>query len=360
VLQLGGEGRHSEADRDGDLVAIADEAVPLDHAADELREPLGGLERAFRQDDRELLAPRPREQLVAADARRHEGRELLEHTVAREVSVAVVDRLEVVDVEHDQRERALVAPRAAELALEELAERALVVNPRETILDGHLVDGLVVGRLDVVAREELEDRVADPQQVAVRQPLGRDGQVVDERAVRALQVDDDEGAVVRALDPGVEARDGVRFHDDVGLGRAADEEGRAAQSEAPSELLPVDLDQALLAAEARAGPEREGAGDERLPVGGGAHDDPRRAHASRRAAGAARPRGPEPRVLRDRARRRRSLPPVARSSPSRPRSRQHPLTTRAAPARRPSRRPPRRRRPAGPPPSRCGPRGARR
>ena len=82
----------------------------------------------------------------------HDARELLQHEVAGQVAVHVVDALEVVDVEHEDREVALVAAAADDLALERLVEVALVVDLRETIDDGHPVDLFVVLRLDVGAR----------------------------------------------------------------------------------------------------------------------------------------------------------------------------------------------------------------
>jgi hypothetical protein len=45
------------------------------------------------------------------------------------VAVAVVELLEVVDVEHHQRQRAVVARAARHLAIDELQEVALVVDP---------------------------------------------------------------------------------------------------------------------------------------------------------------------------------------------------------------------------------------
>ena len=67
-----------------------------------------------------------------------------------------------------------VARRDRDLALEELHEEALVVDPRHAILDGHVVDRLVVRALDVRARQELVDRVAEPNLIAVGELLRAD------------------------------------------------------------------------------------------------------------------------------------------------------------------------------------------
>ena len=145
----------------------------LDLLAQPLGERLRALEGRLRQDDRELLAAVAREDLVAADALLDDARELLQHEVAREVAVDVVDLLEVVDVEHDERQIARVAARADDLLLERLEQVALHVRLRETIDDGHPVDLFVVLRLDVLPGEELEDGRADLDAVAVRQSDAR-------------------------------------------------------------------------------------------------------------------------------------------------------------------------------------------
>ena len=77
--------------------------------------------------------------------------------------------LEVIDVEHQQRQRPAVAGAAGDLALEELEEVALVVGAGQGVHDRHLVDLFVVARLDARAGEELEDRGADLQEVGVAQ-----------------------------------------------------------------------------------------------------------------------------------------------------------------------------------------------
>ena len=87
--------------------------------------------------------------------------------VAGEVAVGVVDLLEVVDVEHDQRQRPPVALRARDLALEQLVEEPLVVDAGQAVEDRQAVDLLVVGALDVGAGQELQHRLAEAHDVAV-------------------------------------------------------------------------------------------------------------------------------------------------------------------------------------------------
>ena len=101
-------------------------------------ELVGVGERRLGQDDREL---------VAADAAGDVGRahdvadalgRLGQHGVAGEVADAVVDRLEVVEVEDEQREPPVVALRAGDLARERLVEVAAVVQAGERVEVGEL------------------------------------------------------------------------------------------------------------------------------------------------------------------------------------------------------------------------------
>ena len=194
-------------------------------AATRRAEILGHLQRLVAarlgQRQRELLAAVAGEHFLFAHARAHAPRQLLEHVVAGEVPVLVVDLLEVVDVEHHQRQRPLVARAARDLLLEVLDEVALVERLRQTVDDGHAVDLLVVGGLDVAADEELEDRVADLEEIAVTQGVLRDLRVVDVAAVGRAEVLH-RPARAGARDLGVAARHRVAVDLDVAVGAAAD------------------------------------------------------------------------------------------------------------------------------------------
>ena len=76
--------------------------------------------------------------------------------VAHRVTEAVVDQLEIVEVEHQERERMPVATRPRDLVAQALPEEAVVVEPGETI-DGRLpFDGLLL-----LAHLPVELRVVD-------------------------------------------------------------------------------------------------------------------------------------------------------------------------------------------------------
>ena len=246
VLDVLGPLGHADGDRDRDLGALEPEGRALDRAPELLGEVNRALERDLGHDHRELLAAGPRGHVVAAHLVAHQRAELAEHRVAREVAEGVVDLLEVIDVEEDQREAARVAAGAGGLALERLVEVALVVQLGEAVHRHQPVDLLVVLRLHVAAHDELEDRAADLELVAVAQDDLVDELVVDVGAVGRAEVADH---VVGALsaDPGVVAGHALLVELDVALGRAAEDRRLGAQRNPPSEVVPVDDHQATFA-----------------------------------------------------------------------------------------------------------------
>ena len=119
-----------DADRDGRADRLArrlDVEQPLrDRAAD----PLGDLERLLRrrlrQQDRELLAAEAGRNVVVAQLGAEDLGDALQHRVAGEVAVGVVDLAQQVEVGHDQRQRPLEALCAAELLRQRRGEVARV------------------------------------------------------------------------------------------------------------------------------------------------------------------------------------------------------------------------------------------
>ena len=163
----------------------------------------------------------------------------LQHLVAGEVAVRVVDLLEMVDVEHHERQWATVPLCADDLALERLEEEALRRRLRERVGDHEAVDLLVVLGLDVPSREELEDRWAHLEPVAVAKGLLGDEPVVQERAVRGLEIDERVVASPR-LDPDVRPRHARCVDDDRRASVPPDRHGvLATQRPLPSEMAPV-------------------------------------------------------------------------------------------------------------------------
>ena len=128
-------------------------------------ELLGVGERRLREDHRELVAADAAGDVGVADDLADALGDLGQHRVAGEVADPVVDRLEVVEVEDDQREAPVVALGARGLAREGLVEVAAVVQPGERVEIG------LVARLAEAPR--ILDRGARAQRQLGRRPAAR-------------------------------------------------------------------------------------------------------------------------------------------------------------------------------------------
>jgi hypothetical protein len=125
------------------------------HGADRLAAPferqarhvvadaLGRVERAqrvgVRQEDDELVAAEAAEQVGLAQRGGDRTRDLAQHQVAGQVSVQVVDALEVIDVNHQHRRRHRVAPAARPFTVGQHQELAPVVGAGQVVARGQHV-----------------------------------------------------------------------------------------------------------------------------------------------------------------------------------------------------------------------------
>ncbi len=121
----------------------------------------------------------------------HDSTEGRDDVVARGVTVGVVDPLEPIEVEDDERQRPTVPPRLRHVAREGVAEGPLVGEARERVARGGVVEALLQSLVDRVLVGELQDGGgADLNLVAVFQPVPGHAGAVHERAVARLQVHD--------------------------------------------------------------------------------------------------------------------------------------------------------------------------
>ena len=104
-----------------------------DGAAHALGEQATGFDAGARQQDHELFAAVARRHVAVADLGLDATRELSQQFVAGEVTVLVVDLLEVIDVDHEARERAVVALAAREFLVQACLQIAPVAPARERI-----------------------------------------------------------------------------------------------------------------------------------------------------------------------------------------------------------------------------------
>ena len=144
--------------------------------------PLGDTGRAavpgFGQNDHELVAAvaashvRPAQDLLQPLADRGQD------AVAAQVAMAIVDPLEVVDVEEHERDRVAGAARAGELHVEDLDAVRAVVTPGQRVLDAVVTDVREELR---VANGDCEQRGGSPDGLAHRVVLRPDRQADDAR-----------------------------------------------------------------------------------------------------------------------------------------------------------------------------------
>lgn len=99
------------------------------------------------QDDRKLISGQPGDELIGPHRRPEPVGESAEQRVARIMTERVVDQLEIVDVEHEQR-KAAVSLRRLRQAIEFILENDAVGQARQWIMIGHphrtLFGGLLV------------------------------------------------------------------------------------------------------------------------------------------------------------------------------------------------------------------------
>jgi hypothetical protein len=148
------------------------------------------------EDDRELLAADPADDVARAHGRAQVVGELGEHLVAHGMPEDVVDLLEVVDVDHHDGDVLVRGRGERQLAPEALVEVTVVVEPRERV------------GLSLPLEASADVRVVERERRGVAEPLGELELLVAEGGVLADPVDV-ESALERA------ARD--QRHDDQRL-----------------------------------------------------------------------------------------------------------------------------------------------
>jgi hypothetical protein len=160
--ELARAGRQREPAVVGDR-ALADRAPAL------LRDALGLVAVDAGQEQRELVAADAREQLARPRVAAEPLRDRREHRVAGLVPVRVVDLLELVDVEHDERERRPLAMRPLDVLDEPLLQPAVVSEAGERVGEGEL--GEPHARVGVRHREA--DERGEARQARLFQPRER-------------------------------------------------------------------------------------------------------------------------------------------------------------------------------------------
>ena len=97
------------------------------------------------EQDRELVTAEARRGVADADAALQPLGHLEQHPVAGRVTEAVVDRLEIVEVEEDHRECGLLAPRAGQRVPDALVEQRAVGEIGDRIVERLVLELLLEG-----------------------------------------------------------------------------------------------------------------------------------------------------------------------------------------------------------------------
>ena len=114
--------RHTDTDRDGNGIRIDAVTGRFDQRANSFGSAAGGFRFGFNQYDDELFAAESRGVVDVPDRLRKNGSHSLQHRIAGEMTVAVIDRLEVVDVQHQHGKGPVQAPETGELVEQNLVE----------------------------------------------------------------------------------------------------------------------------------------------------------------------------------------------------------------------------------------------
>ncbi len=222
--------RERDADAGGhqQLVAVDRERLPesVGHRGGDLLRLLE--RRDALEQHRELVAAEPRDRVGRARALHQPLRGGLQQPVADVVPERVVHVLEVVEVDHQDRQPVLRAPRERDRVLDAVAEQAAVREQGQRVVERELaqlvLERLALGHVAQVEREPLDGGVV--QQVAADAlrdealVLGADG-----------QLDRPDRDAVRRGDLGEEARDPLAVGLAPDLGQPAADEVVVPQPE---------------------------------------------------------------------------------------------------------------------------------
>ena len=242
----------ADAHRDCDPRAFELEARVGDQAVDLSGELCGAIETNLRRDERELLPANSGQDVIDSKPPQEDRAQLSQDGVAGQVTKAVVDVLEEINIEDEQGKGALVSLGARDLPVEHLVEVPLVVKLREAIGRHEPIDLFVVLHFHVVSDDELQNGSANLELVTMaKPPFFVDEVVIDVGPVRRAEIADQELAALEA-NATVIARDAFLVDLDFALGRASDDQGFSGDAHAAAHLLSVDDDQTSVLA-ARAG-----------------------------------------------------------------------------------------------------------
>ena len=172
--------RHRNADAGADHHGMAVEQIGI---ADRFQQPprqqhriLGARHAAL--DDREFIGVEPRQHVFLAQRRAQPLGDAAQQLVADAVAERIVDRLEIVEAEHQHRHLVGAAPRVQQEVVHLLAQQGAVRQSGQAVMLGH--EGQP--RLGALALGDVHQRQQHGRLVAIDQ-LARIDRQIDQRAV---------------------------------------------------------------------------------------------------------------------------------------------------------------------------------
>jgi hypothetical protein len=190
--------RHADAGGHGNGRRVVRDGFARHQHTHAIRHGPGDVHVAVRQDQDELLAAVARQHVHVPDAQLHAFRRLGKHRVPGKVAERVVHLLEVVQVEHQQTEAPLRAPRRIERRVDPVVHGAAVGHPREGVQVHRLfgLDQRTLERVDLLLRG-VDLRRELSELIAHAAGLGRRvARFVDQQVLELAQL----GQVVGGLD----------------------------------------------------------------------------------------------------------------------------------------------------------------
>src|SRR6266516_1402619 len=134
-----------DTERNGDGAQIVAVVLQLQlgySSADVLGALCGDLHRCFREEQRELLPPDAARDIALANVPLQQETHAPQDNVACAMAQAVVDALEVINIQSDYGQSVLLAVRARQLPQEEFLQKAAVVQTGERIADRLFMQGV--------------------------------------------------------------------------------------------------------------------------------------------------------------------------------------------------------------------------
>lgn len=117
------------------------------------------------EDDRELVASKPRRRVVVAHGRADSSRNRLQYAVTRLVTMPVIDRFEVIEIDVEHRQWFVLSRSPRQRRLELLLEQDPIRKARQWIMVSHVGNPLSCA----VAVHSVEDRGKQPCLAQLRQ-----------------------------------------------------------------------------------------------------------------------------------------------------------------------------------------------